>query len=227
MADTAARTGVRLSAHAPYFVNLNAHEPEKIWASQQRILQTARISSIFGAESIVFHAGFYLGDPPHDVYNRVKDYLAEIANRLKQENIRLWLRPEVTGKGTQFGTIDEVLNLCTEIEGVAPCIDFAHWHARTGGFNSYAEFASMLRKVKGRLGDNALDKMHIHFAGIHYGQKGEIKHLNLKEADLQYIELLQALKDFNAKGLVVCESPNLEEDALLLQATYNELLKTS
>ena len=65
--------------------------------------------------------------------------------------------------------------------------------------------------------------MHIHVAGIAYSQKGELKHLNLKESDFQYAELLQALKDYNAKGIVICESPNLEEDALLMQATYNTL----
>ena len=68
--------------------------------------------------------------------------------------------------------------------------------------------------------------MHIHVSCIDYGDKGERKHLNLKESDFQYAELLKALKDYDAKGIVICESPNLEEDALLLQATYNELLKT-
>ena len=119
--------------------------------------------------------------------------------------------------------MEEVLNLCTELEGVGICLDFAHWHARSGGFNSYPEFISILQQIKQRLGDEGLDNMHIHFSGIAYGKKGEIKHLNLKESDLQYVALLRALKDFHAKGLVICESPNLEEDALLLQETYNNL----
>lgn len=227
VAETAAHAGVKLSAHAPYFINLNAHEPEKIRASQQRILQTARISSVCGAESIVFHAAFYLGDSHEKTYNTVKNYLAEVVDRLKLENIPVWLRPEVTGKSSQFGTIDEVLKLSAELEGVAPCIDFAHWHARTGEFNSYPEFASILLQVKEHLGPEALNNMHIHFAGINYGPKGEVRHLNLQESDFQYTELLRALKDYNAKGLVICESPNLEEDALLLQTTYDTLLKTS
>ena len=65
--------------------------------------------------------------------------------------------------------------------------------------------------------------MHIHVSGIAYGKKGEIKHLNLEESDFHYAELLKALKDYDARGLVICESPNLEADALLLQATYNTL----
>ena len=223
VADTATREGVKLSAHGPYFINLNAREPEKITASQGRILQTARIASICGAENITFHAAFYLGDPPEKAYSTVKKYLAEIMNQLKRENNRVWVRPEVMGKPSQFGTLEEILNLSVELERVAPCIDFTHWHARTGKFNSYQEFASILLQVKQRLGTAALDDMHIHVSGIAYGKSGEIKHLNLKESDFQYVELLKALRDYDARGIVICESHNLEEDALLLQATYNSL----
>ena len=224
VAETAAREGVKLSAHAPYFINFNAHEPEKIRASQDRVLQTARIAALCGAESVTFHAAFYLGDPPEKAYTTVKKYLAETLNQLKRENNRVWIRPEVVGKLSQFGSLEEILNLSTEIEGLAPCIDFAHWHARSGGFNSYPEFTSILLQVKERLGRAALDDMHIHVSGITYGKKGEIKHLDLKESDFQYIELLKALNDYDASGIVICESPNLEEDALLLQATYKEIV---
>jgi deoxyribonuclease-4 len=127
------------------------------------------------------------------------------------------------GKPSQFGTIEEILNLSTELEGVAPCLDFAHWHARDGKSNSYQEFASVLEQVEQKLGRVALDNMHIHVSGIYYGKKGELKHLNLKESDFQYAELIKALRDYDARGIVICESPNLEEDALLLQATYNTL----
>jgi len=135
----------------------------------------------------------------------------------------VWVRLEVMGKPSEFGTIDEILSLCTELEGVGIGMDFAHWHARSGGFNSYPEFTSILQRIKQRLGEEAMDNMHIHVSGIAYGKKGEIKHLNLPESDFQYVELLRALKDFNAKGLVICESPNLEVDALLLQETYHNL----
>ncbi len=224
VADTATREGIKLSAHAPYFINFNAHEPEKIRASQDRVLQTARIAALCGAESVTFHAAFYLGDPPEKAYSTVKKYLAEMLNQLKRENNRVWIRPEAAGKLSQFGSLEEILNLSTEIEGLAPCIDFAHWHARSGRFNSYPEFTSILLQVKERLGGAALDDMHIHVSGIAYGKKGEIKHLNLKESDFQYTELLKALNDYDASGIVICESPNLEEDALLLQATYKEIV---
>jgi deoxyribonuclease-4 len=223
VAETAQSEGVRLSAHGPYYINLNAREPEKIVASQERIIQTARIGALCGAESIVFHAAFYLGDPPGKAYQAVKKNLAEVMNQLKKEENRVWVRPEVMGKTSQFGDIDEIINLCNELDGVGICMDFAHWHARSGQANSYPEFVAVLEQIKNGLGEQAIANMHIHVSGIAYGKKGERKHLNLSDSDLRYGELLQALKDYGAKGLVICESPSLEEDALLLQESYHRL----
>jgi len=225
--DTAFRLGIKLTAHAPYFINLNSHEPEKVRASQNRLLQTARIASICKAESIIFHAAFYLGDPPEDTYNTVKKHLEEILQELKELGIRIWIRPEIMGKSTQFGTMEEILKLSNELEGIAPGIDFTHLHARNGKFNSYPEFASILEQIQKNLGSAALDNMHIHVSGIAYSSKGEKNHLNLEESDFRFTELLKALKDYEAKGVVICESPNLEEDALLLQKTYRNLSKTA
>lgn len=227
IAETAAQGNVRLSAHASYFINLNSHEPEKIKASQARLLQAARIAWLCGAQSVVVHTAFYLGDPPEATYVMVKRSLEAVLHQLERENNRVWIRPEVMGKSSQFGTIEEILNLCRELGRVAPCIDFAHWHARTNAFNSYPEFASILRQIEEQLGRTALDDMHIHLSGIAYGEKGERNHLNLKESDLQYVELLKALRDHNVRGMVICESPNLEGDALLLKETYDSLSPAS
>ena len=221
--ELAAEMGVRLSAHAPYYVNLNAREPEKVIASRERVIQTARITSIFGGKTIVFHAGYYMKDDPLHVYKMVKENTERIIAGLRAESNHVSIRPEITGKDSQFGTLDEVLQLCAEVEGAAPAIDFAHLHARTGEVNSYDEFVAVLMRIEDMLGREALDDMHIHASGMDYGPKGEIKHLVFAESDFRYVELLGALKDYDVKGLLICESPSLEEDALMLQETYRSL----
>ncbi len=223
VADVAKRLDVKLSVHAPYYINLNAREPEKLKASQARLLQAAHIGWLCGARSVVFHPGFYLGDSPEQAYAIIKDNLAVVVNQLRREGNKIIVRPEVMGKPSQFGTIDEVLQLSLELDGVAPCVDFAHWHARTGVSNSYVEFVSTLEAIEKRLGRPALDDIHIHVSGIHYGAKGELNHLNIPDSDFNYRDFLRALKDRKVKGLVICESPNLEGDAQLLQSTYNSL----
>jgi len=222
--ELAARKNIVLTAHGPYFVNLNAVEPQKVHMSKQRILQTARIAALFGARSITFHAAFYLKSTPAETYPVVKRHLQEVVNILRKEGNKVTISPEVTGKPSQFGTLEELLRLSSEIEGVAPCIDFSHWHARTGKANSYQEFLDILDQIERKLGRRALDNMHIHLSGIAYGKKGEINHLMLPDSDFRYAELLKALKERKAKGVVISESaPYLEQDALLLQQTYRGL----
>jgi deoxyribonuclease-4 len=222
--ELAAKKKVVLTAHGPYFINLNAVEPQKVHMSKERILQTARIAALFGARSITFHAAFYLKNTPAETYAVVKRHLQEVMNILRKEGNRVTISPEVTGKPSQFGTLEELLQLSSEIEGVAFCLDFSHWHARTAKANSYQEFLDILDQIERKLGRQGLDNMHIHLSGIAYGKKGEIKHLMLPDSDLRYAELLRALKERKAKGVVICESvPYLEQDALLLQQTYQAL----
>ena len=142
---------------------------------------------------------------------------------MKKENNNIWVRPETTGKETQFGNVDEILQLSQELDNVMPCVDFAHFHARTNGkYNTYKEFASILEAIEKKLGKKGLENMHMHITGIAYGPKGEKNHLTLKESDLKYRELLKALKDFKVKGIAISESPNIEEDALLMKKVYGK-----
>jgi deoxyribonuclease-4 len=117
-----------------------------------------------------------------------------------------------------------LIKLGSDVDGVLPCLDFSHLHARTGRYNTYDEFVSVLQQIETGLGRQALHNMHIHVSGIEYGRHGEIRHLDLQseKSDFNYRELMRALKDTGAEGLVVCESPPgvLEENARLLQQTY-------
>ena len=212
-----------LTCHAPYYINLNSSDKLKLKASKDRILNSARIANICGAYSVCFHSGFYTGMDPSKVYDNVKMNLKEIIATLKSEGIGIWVRPETTGKDSQFGNVDEILKLSQEMDNVMPCVDFAHFHARTNGkYNTYAEFVSILESIEKNLGKKGLENMHIHITGIAYGPKGEKNHLTLEESDLKYKELLKVLKDFNVKGVAISESPNIEQDALLMQKVYNE-----
>ncbi len=221
--QAAARNDVALSVHAPYYINLNSRELEKVEASRKRIMDSARIGAIFGARGVVFHPAFYHDDPSDTVYGIVKTHLLEMAAQLEEEGIDILLRPETTGKGSQFGTLIELLEMSAELEGVMPCYDFSHMHAREGALNSYEEFCGILDKVEDYLGREGLDNMHIHVSGIEYGPKGEKKHLVLEESDMDYHGLIKAWKEHDIRGTVICESPNLERDALLMQSVYREL----
>ena len=215
---------IAVTVHAPYYINLNAREPDKRERSRNHILASARLGKLLGARSVTFHAAFYLEMDKKKVYETVRDELKALAETLRAEDNPVFLKPELTGKPTQWGDLEEIVAVSEEIEGVEPCVDFAHYHARTaGGQNDYDHFCATLDYIASRLGKDALSRMHMHVAGIDYGPKGEKKHLNLEESDMRYVDLLRALKDFGVSGSLICESPNLEEDAMLLARTWREL----
>ncbi len=217
----ASELGIMLSVHAPYYINLNA-EGETLAKSKERILNSARIGYICGAKSVVIHAGFCQKERRQAVYEKIKKEITEIREKLKDEEADIIMRIETMGRKSQFGSLDDVLEI-TEVEGVLPCIDFSHLHAVTGKNNSLAEFASILVRVEEKLGWEGLDNMHIHVSGIDYSDKGEKRHLVFAGSDFKYKELAQAFVDFDIKGMVISESPNLEDDALLLKSEYDGL----
>lgn len=213
-----------LTAHGPFYINLNSKEEDKVIASVQRIIDTAKTATDFGGYSITYHAAFYMGKDKEDVYQQVKTQTQNILDILKENNIKIWIRPETTGKGTQWGSYEEIIRLSKEFEQVLPCIDFSHIHARTAGeYNTYDEFCKVLDRIGTELGDFALNNFHAHLAGIEYTSKGEKRHLIFEEADMNYKDLLKALKSFNVKGALVCESPNIETDTKILKDYYMSL----
>lgn len=213
-----------ITAHAPFYVNLNAREEEKVEASVQRIIETAMVTNELGGYSITFHAGFYLNQDADLVYEKIRNQIKIITDSLNNVGNKIWIRPETTGKATQWGDLDEIIRMSKEFETVLPCVDFSHIHARYNGFwNTYDEFASIFEKIGNELGQAALNNFHAHVAGIEYSIKGEKKHLNLEESDFNYKDLIKAFKDFGIKGVIVCESPNIEDDAKLLKDYYLSL----
>lgn len=207
-----------LSAHGSYFINLNADEEEKQVKSIERILKCVEGLNKVEGRSLIFHAGFYLKDSKEETYNTIKE------NLLKLPHNGVDYRLETTGKESQFGNLQELVSLCKEIESCKLCIDFSHIHARYNGhLKSYDDFSKILQYIEDELGREALEDLHMHISGIHYTEKGERNHLPLLESDFNYVECLRALKNFGVKGCIICESPILERDALLLKETYEKL----
>lgn len=206
-----------LSAHGSYFVNLNAVEEEKQSQSIERIIKGAEGLKKVCGRSLVFHPGFYLKSSHEDAYKKIKE------NLLKLPDIGVDYRLETTGKGTQFGTLEENVQLCREVKTCKLCIDFSHIHARyNGALKTYDDFIKILKYVEDNLGADAVHDMHIHVSGIEYGLKGEKKHLPFSESDFPYKAFVKAVKDFGVKGCIICESPVLEKDVLLLKEEYSK-----
>ena len=217
---------VAISVHAPYYINLNADEGE--WPkSRQRLMDSAHYGHLAGATDIIFHPGSYFELPAEQVLPKAIERLQGCIEELRAAGNPVILRPETMGKSAMLGSLEDTLEMSKEIPGVKPCLDFAHLHARPGDgtMNSYAEWARLLETYGEALGDEGLRDLHIHLSGIEYGNKGEKNHLPLEEADLNLDAILRALHAFECGGRILCESPVMEDDALLMQTAWLNLVK--
>jgi deoxyribonuclease-4 len=218
-------TGVVLSIHAPYYINLNAEEQK--WPRLRKYLvDAAHFGHLAGATDIIFHSGTYFGLPPETVVKTVLPRLEGVVAELRAAGNPVMLRPEAMGKRAVIGSLEDVLNL-SRIDGVLPCMDFAHLHARAGdgSMNTYEEWMRVLEAYHGALGDSAMNQMHIHLSGIEYGPKGEKNHLVIEDADMDFKAVLRALHKAGAGGRLLCESPALEVDALKLRELWMKVSK--
>lgn len=214
---------VAISVHAPYFINLNADDEE--WPkSRKRLMDAAYYGYLAGATDIIFHPGSYFGKDPEEVLKIAMTRLEGCVSQLRNEKTIVNLRPETMGKSAMLGSLEDTL-VMSQLDGVLPCLDFAHLHARPGDgtVNSYEEWLAILDIYGKKLGEQSLRTLHIHLSGIEYGPKGEKNHLPIQESDLDLAGLFKALNHFGCGGRIVCESPILEEDAAYLKTVWREV----
>src|SRR3989338_396840 len=194
--EIAKKLNISLSVHAPYYINLNSEDPEKITASKKRIIDSCERAHYLGAEFVVFHAAFYGKKSKEETFEVVKKEILEMQNTIKKNKWNVILCPETTGKGKQFGDLDELTRLSNET-GCGICIDFSHLKARANGKIDYDEDCKKIRQIKIKTA---------HFSGIEYTEAGERRHLITESKDIK--ELLSYLKKYDISIRIVNESPD-------------------
>ncbi len=218
----AEKHGVMLRVHAPYFINLNSKEKEKVEASKKRILLSAKVGEVAGAKIVTFHPAYFQGMEKEEVMEKVIGEIGEMAKEVKRNRWRIKLAPETTGKGSQVGSLEETLEICRKLEGVQPMVDWSHLHARDNGrFKEKGDFLAAIEEIPKKF----LKDLQMHASGIRYSAKGERNHLNMDEEGntFNYKWMLEALHEKRVSGCIISESPNLEEDALLMQRYWKKL----
>jgi len=217
----AKKFGIQLSIHAPYYVNLNSKEDEKIENSKKRILRCCEVGHLLGAKRVVFHPGFYGSNSKNSKVSgirsrvsgeaavKIRQGIKEMMGVVKKNKWDIELCPEVMGKVNVFGSIDEIGGLIEET-GCGACIDIAHVLARYGRY----EFEKIVETFK-------MKKWHVHFSGIEYGEKGEKKHLIT--APEEWKKVLKFLKGLDKDVVIICESPDGVGDSVVGKKIWEKL----
>lgn len=222
----AEKNDILVSMHGPYYINLCSKEEEKIDKSIEHLLKSARAGEWMGAYRIVFHPGFYSNRKPETALDISKQTINRLLDKCEEEGIENFtFAPETTGKRTQLGNVQEIVDLCASFDHFEPTIDFAHVHARGRGFlNEKEDYNCIFSCIEDNLD---IDRLHCHFTTIEYGKGGEIKHHTLAENDEFGPNIEDLLKNLIENGWnanIICETPQRDKDALIMKEVYESLL---
>ena len=223
--EVAKKNGVKLSCHAPYYINCCAKERPKIHASVNYIVTTAQAAFWLGASPIVIHTGFYMQRPVAECKKLVYETYQMCFDEMEKRKIKgVTLGAELTGKKSAYGNLDEIIDLATHfgLKNLMPVIDYAHYHAREKRLSSKEDYLAILERMEKGLGSEAGRSFHCHFSGIEFTGAGERNHLPVSSGSPPFAPLAAAWKENGWSDTVICESPLIEKDALLLQGIWQK-----
>lgn len=211
--------GVRLSVHAPYYINLLSDETVTIKASKQRILDTVDRADKMGADSVAVHAAYYGKRTPEQAQDEMKDAVGDIVDKMKASGTKVLLGLETMAKAGQWGTLGEILDLRKRWKLVVPYIDWCHIWARNSGAVDCSEILSTLRK-------SGIEHVNSHFSNSKYNantKKWQDIHLPLGETKPDFETLAREIVKRKTDITIISESPVLEQDSLKMKKVFEKL----
>jgi deoxyribonuclease-4 len=212
MKDYSQENDVELHVHAPYYINLAGDD--EVDLSFEKILFSAKIADKMGAKTIVIHPGYYGEGSEKKTMKKIIKNTKKLQSSFKKGKIKTKIGLETMGKQKVFGSLDEIIGVCSNVKGIVPVIDMAHIHARCNGcLKERQDFENIFEKLK----PLKLDHYLIHITGVLYENGNEYYHLPIKKGDMPLAPLVDVILDNNYDVTLISESPLLEHDAVYIR----------
>jgi len=211
---------IELSIHVPYFINLASETKKIIEDSKKRIMDSLERGVAMNASVVAAHAGYY-GKSKEIANQMVFEACKEINDKIEENGWNVDFGLETMGKQKSWGTLDEIISVCSKLKHIIPYLDAAHLYALQGGQIDYKKVFDKLEVLK-------LKKYHSHFSGIKYslvgiGRGNERQHVPMKEAGPDFEGFAKEILKRNTDITIISESPILEMDSLLMKTILGKL----
>ncbi|MBE5765182.1 MAG: endonuclease IV [Clostridiales bacterium] len=216
---------VKISVHAPYYINFSNPDPEMIDKSIGYVIKSAEMVGLMGGNRIIIHPATQGKDTRENAFARALDNFKKLTDVIYATGMdNLVYCPETMGKYAQLGTVEEITEICKIDKIYVPTVDFGHVNSREGGsLKSKEDFIKRLQFMIDELGYDRMKHFHVHFSKIQYGAKGEIRHLNFDDEVYgpEFEPLADALIDLKLEPVIICESAGMQDvDALYMKNYY-------
>jgi len=210
--DYSKENDVELHVHAPYYINLAGDEETDL--SFEKILFSARLAEKMGAKTVVTHPGYYGELSERKTLKRIIKNTKKLQSLFKKEKLKIKIGLETMGKQKVFGSLNEIVEVCSNVKGIIPAVDMGHIHARGNGcLKERKDFEGVFQKLK----PLRLKHYLIHLTGVLYEKGNEYYHLPIKKGDMPLAPLIDIVLDNNYNVTFISESPLLEHDAVYIR----------
>jgi len=211
---------VRLSMHTPYYMDLASNTD-----ISQRCLDNVRWAGIMthqmAGDIVVTHQGLYGHEGIDAATRNITDNVEMLMGWWKDNGLTPLMGLETSGRQEVFGSLDEILAIADQVEGVVPVINFAHTHAReNGALREPEDFGDILDSVKEHVGG----EFYTHFAGVEHESGNEKRVTPIKKGDLRFEPLAEYLVENMPEITIISSSPLLEHDAMYMKVIFERVL---
>jgi deoxyribonuclease-4 len=211
--EYAQNNDIEIHVHAPYYLNL-AGEREEITMSYEKIMKSALMANSIGSKTLIIHPGYYGENNPKKTAKMITKNAKKIISMFKKEKLKVRLAMETMGKQKVFGSLDEIVEVCTHVKEVVPVLDLGHIHARGDGCIQGRED---FEKIFDQLKPLRLRHYLMHITGVLYENGNELYHVPIKKGDMPLAPLIDVILDRNLNVTLISESPLLEHDAVYIR----------
>jgi Endonuclease IV len=219
--DMAKRLDVDVSLHTPYYMDLGSNS-EMTESCLDSLRRAGLILNALNGSIVVTSLGLYTGKlPEEDIDANIIENVAILMDWWKDVGLKPKLGVEVTGHQSVYGSLDQILDLCENVDGVVPVLNFPHYHSRTdGSLLDPEDFLDILQQVEPYCKGN----IHTSFAGVEYYEGNEKRLTPIKKGDLKFEPLAEALCELRPDATIISSSPLLEHDAMYMRIINERVL---
>ncbi len=213
---------VEMSLHTPYYIELSEKDSEPVEKSKRAFKYGAVMADQLEAETIITHLGLRKEDQAEDyLESSAVENLRELRDWISENcetDMKIGLETQ-TGEDV-FGNLDETLEICSQVSGTIPVINFAHIKAEEvyplEDEEDFAEIFDLCKKF-------ISDEFYVTFSGVEKRRRDECRMTPIKRGDLQFEDLVYHLIRMDDNVTIISTSPLKEHDAMYMKVIFERI----
>ena len=214
---------IDLYVHAPYYTNL-AGDPEEVDKSMENLKWAGKVAHELGAGTVCINLGIYGENTKQVTLDKIIENVKNLKEWYETNGINVKIGLEPSGNQKVVGSLDEILEICKQVPGTVPILNFANIHAReNGSLKTKQDFENVFAKVGKVTSSNIF---YTHFSGVDHENGNKLIIRPIEKSELEFEQLSKCILEHDEYNVtIISSSPLLEHDAVHMKEVFDRLSK--